>query len=141
MLDKIPTHNEIENLLSPVAFANWQALCKFIEAQYEMEQLWNKGGKAGKYEYKYRRGGKTLCALYLGENHLGFMVVLGKAEQQKFEELRNTFTATVQRLYDETHPYHDGRWLMLDVSAKLNIEDIERLLHIKRRPNKKHLNT
>ena len=29
--------------------------------------LWNKGGKAWAYEYKYRQGGKTLCALYARE--------------------------------------------------------------------------
>lgn len=50
-----------------------------------MECLWNKGGKAWKYEYKYRRVGKTLCALYAKENCVGFMVVLGKNERLKFE--------------------------------------------------------
>ena len=31
---------------------------------YDMERLWNTGGKDWTYEYKYRRGGKTLCCLY-----------------------------------------------------------------------------
>ena len=50
-----------------------------------MDCLWSTGGKAWKYEYKYRRGGKTLCALYARENCVGFMIVLGKDERLKFE--------------------------------------------------------
>ena len=45
-----------------------------------MDCLWDKGGKAWKYEYKYRRGGKTLCVLYARENCVGFMIILGKTE-------------------------------------------------------------
>ena len=42
--------------------------------------MWDKGGKAWKYKYKYRRGGKTLCVLYERENCVGFMIILGKTE-------------------------------------------------------------
>ena len=46
----------------------WQALCSAIDEKYDMEQLWNTGGKKWTYEYKYRRGGKTLCSLYAKRN-------------------------------------------------------------------------
>ena len=51
-----------------------------------MDSSWNKGGKAWKYEYKYRRGGKTLCALYAREHCVGFMIILGKAKRLKFDD-------------------------------------------------------
>lgn len=75
-----------------------------------MDCLWNKGGKAWVYEYKYRRGGKTLCALYARENCIGFMVILGKDERLKFEKDRENYTSEVQNIYDESKTYHDGKW-------------------------------
>lgn len=61
---QIPTSKDIENLIGTDLYDVWNSLCQCIEKSYEMEQLWNRGGKAWTYEYKYRKGGKTLCALY-----------------------------------------------------------------------------
>lgn len=85
MLDTMPTSEEIIALVGKSLYGVWNDLCALINERYDMECLWNKGGKAWKYEYKYRRGGKTLCALYAKENCVGFMVVLGKDERLKFE--------------------------------------------------------
>ena len=63
-----PTSETIETLIGKELYQIWNALCLLIEHKYEMERLWNSGGKQWKYEYKYRRGGKTLCALYAKEN-------------------------------------------------------------------------
>lgn len=76
---QIPTSETIESLIGKGLYQIWDALCFLIEHKYEMERLWNNGGRKWKYEYKYRRGGKTLCALYAKENSFGFMVILGKA--------------------------------------------------------------
>lgn len=75
---------DIEALIGKELYQIWSALSILIERKYEMEWLWNSGGKKWKYEYKYRRGGKTLCALYVKENSFGFMVILGKGERNKF---------------------------------------------------------
>ena len=60
------------NLLGQALYTVWSELCKAIDAVYEMEHIWNNGGKAWKCEYKFRKGGKTLCALYAQENRMGF---------------------------------------------------------------------
>ena len=64
MLKTIPTPAMLEELLGPALYAAWQALCQAIEERYDMDRLWDSGGKSWTYEYKYRRGGKTLCSLY-----------------------------------------------------------------------------
>lgn len=64
MLDIIPNEEEMKALVGESLYDVWKGLCALIDEKYEMDRLWNKGGKAWKYEYKYRRGGKTLCALY-----------------------------------------------------------------------------
>ena len=92
---QIPTSEDIENLIGTDLYDVWNSLCQRIEKSYEMELLWNHGGKAWTYEYKYRKGGKTLCALYAKEKTLGFMVILGKDERAKFEIQRGQFSNEV----------------------------------------------
>ena len=112
-------------------------LARIIEEKYEMERLWNTGGKNWTYEYKYRRGGKTLCCLYAKSNCMGFMIIFGKDERTKFEAIRDTLSDAVCRQYDETKTYHDGKWLMFEPIDTTLFDDFMKLLGIKRKPNKK----
>ncbi len=137
MLDITPTAKQMTALLGKPLFEIWNKLCASIEANYDMDCLWNKGGKAWIYEYKYRRGGKTLCALYARENCVGFMVILGKEERLKFEKDRAHYSAEIQRVYDETQTYHDGKWMMFEPIDTSLFDDFIRLLSIKRKPNRR----
>ena len=137
MLDTIPNEEEMTALVGKSLYNVWKKLCAFIDEQYDMECLWNKGGKAWKYEYKYRRGGKTLCALYAREHCVGFMIILGKDERLKFEADRENYTKEVQKIYDETQAYHDGKWLMFEPTDTSLFNDFLALLSIKRKPNRK----
>lgn len=137
MLDTIPAAEEMTALVGKPLYDVWTALCALIEEKYDMDRLWDKGGKAWKYEYKYRRGGKTLCALYAREDCVGFMVILGKDERLKFEADRENYTEGVQALYDGAQTYHDGKWIMFEPTDTSLFGDFIRLLGIKRRPNRK----
>lgn len=137
MIDIKPTREEMFALIGENLYDIWNKLCALINENYDMECVWNNGGKAWDYEYKYRRGGKTLCALYAKENCLGFMVILGKDERAKFEESRTNYSKEVQQIYDETHTYHDGKWLMFKPNDTTLFKDFIKLLSIKRKPNKK----
>lgn len=137
MLDIIPDAEEMTILLGESLYDVWNRLIALIEEKYEMDCSWNKGGKAWKYEYKYRRGAKTLCALYARENCVGFMIILGKDERLKFETDRDSYSKEVQRIYDETKTYHDGKWLMFEPADTALFDDFIRLLRIKRKPNRK----
>lgn len=66
---QIPASEDIENLIGTDLYDVWNSLCQRIEKSYEMEQLWNRGGKAWTYEYKYRKGGKT-PVLYMRRKRL-----------------------------------------------------------------------
>ena len=95
MLDKIPNVEEMTALIGQSLYDIWNKLCALFDEKYDMECLWNKGGKVWIYEYKYCRGGKTLCALYARENSVGFMIILGKDEQLKFDIDRNNYSKEV----------------------------------------------
>ena len=137
MLEKIPTKEEMVALIGQPLFEVWNKLCDLIESKYDMERLWNSGGKKWRYEYKYRKGGKSLCALYAKENVFGFMIIFGKYERAKFEMNRNDYSLEVQRVYDESTTYHDGKWMMFELTNTSLFPDMEKLLLIKRKPNKK----
>lgn len=137
MLDYIPSQSTMTELLGPSLSEIWEALCAAIDEKYDMERLWNTGGRNWTYEYKYRRGGKTLCCLYAKKNCLGFMIVFGKNERTKLEEIRDVLSEAVCRQYDEAKTYHDGKWVMFEPANTEDIEDYMKLLSIKRKPNRK----
>ena len=137
MLENTPTQSTMTELLGQPLFAVWQELCSAIDEKYDMERLWNTGGKNWVYEYKYRRGGKTLCSLYAKSNCVGFMIIFGKDERLKFEADRDNYAKEIQKIYDEAPTYHDGKWMMFEpVDASL-FPDLIRLLRIKRKPNRR----
>jgi len=137
MLEKIPTQDELQDLLGKEKFTVWNALCATIDTSYEMEQLWNDGGKRWTYEYKYRRGGKTLCTLYAKEDCFILLVIFGKIEREKFEAERASYSDTIQSIYDTSATYHDGKWMKIELNDTLLLDDIMKLLQIKRKPNRK----
>ena len=137
ILDTIPSEEQMTSLVGNSLYEIWNQLRAFIDERYDMDCLWNKGGKAWTYEYKYRRGGKTLCALYARENCIGFMIILGKDERLKFEQDRENYGEEVQKIYDETQTYHDGKWMMFEPTDTSLFDDFIKLLKIKRKPNKK----
>jgi hypothetical protein len=124
------------NLMGNHLFDLWNELSEMIEKKYDMERLWNSGGKAWTYEYKYRRGGKTLCALYAREKTFGFMLIFGKDERAKFEAERESYSTAVQKIYDEAKTYHDGKWVMFILTDQTLFPDLGKLLLLKRRPNR-----
>ena len=137
MLDRIPDREEMTALVGESLYNVWDKLCASIDEKYDMERLWGSGGKAWVYEYKYRRGGKTLCALYARENCIGFLVIFGKAEREKFEAVRNEYPESIQKYYDDAATYHDGKWVMFQPEDFSLFEDFIKLLALKRRPNRK----
>lgn len=137
MLDTIPNTEQMAALVGKSLYEIWNELCALIDEKYDMDCLWDHGGKAWTYEYKYRRGGKTLCALYARENCVGFMIILGKNERLKFEKDRANYSEEVQRIYEKTKTYHDGKWMMFTPTDTSLFDDFVRLLGIKRNPNRR----
>ena len=136
MLENIPSQKTMTELLGQSMFEIWQRLCLAIDEKYEMERIWNTGGKNWIYEYKYRKGGKTLCCLYAKNNCIGFMIIFGKDERTKFENIRGTLSNTVCKQFDEAKTSRDWKWVMFYTTNTAEIADYMNLLAIKRKPNR-----
>ena len=132
-----PTQKILEELIGSRNMDIWNKLVSDIDGLYEMDRTWNKGFGDWIYEYKYRRGGKTLCTFYAKQGVANILITLGKAEREKVESKRGDFSESLLVLYDETKTYHDGKWLWIPIDESLVFDDIVNLLKVKRRPNRK----
>lgn len=132
-----PARNEIENLIGEATIELWEQLEKAIDGQYEMDKYWNKGFGDWVYEYKYRKSGKTLCTFYAKQDVANILIIFGKTEREKFEQQREYFSEELLTLYESTQIHYDGKWLWIPIDEKLSVEDILRMLKLKRRPNRK----
>ena len=124
-------------LLGEEMFSLWKALCTAIEEKYETDRLWDKGYRDWVYEYKYRRGGKTLCTLYAKEHTIGLQIVFGKDERAKAEAVLDTLSPPVRETYENATTFHDGKWVMFLPGDESVFPDYMKLLTVKRRPNRK----
>ncbi|MBE6936861.1 MAG: DUF3788 family protein [Ruminococcaceae bacterium] len=129
--------DQLAALLPEQTLSVWNRLTTAIDALYDVDRLWDKGFRDWKIEYKYRRGGKTLCTFYAREDTAVILITYGKAEREKFEGIRASLSISLQDLYDRTDTLHDGKWLWIPLDEQLSIEEILAMLRIKRRPNRK----
>lgn len=120
-------------LLGDEKFALWTRLRVGIEANFGLAPMWNHGGKKWNVECKYRKGGKTLCALYAKEKQAGLLVIFGAAEREKFEATRQEYSAWLQQSYDQATTYHDGKWVMFELTDAQYLPELLRILTIKRK--------
>lgn len=133
----IPTSNDIEELIGAEKAELWRRLTAAVDEIYDVDRTWNKGFGDWVYEYKYRRGGKTLCSFYAKQGVANILIIFGKNEREKFEMQRESFSAQIQALFDSTKTYHDGKWIWVPIDNELLTDDVLNMLKIKRKPNRK----
>ncbi|RPI32130.1 MAG: DUF3788 domain-containing protein [Chloroflexota bacterium] len=129
-----PSAEELRAALG-LAYPLWERLIKFIDDNYQMAVELSYGGKNYGWNLWYRKSGKPLVSLYPKEGCLVAQVVLGKDQVAKALEL--SLGETVGRMLRETPQFHDGKWLFIPVNTEIEVEDVEKLLLVKRRPLRK----
>ena len=119
----------------------WEKLTGYIRVHYVMDELWAEGNPSHKYynDLRIRRGGKTLISFALREGYFIACVVLGKDEREKFDQQREIFSEAMCTAYDTAETYHDGKWLGFDMYDDVMVDDLIKLIQIKRKPNRKVL--
>ena len=137
MLERNPTVEELQALLGEELLAVWKGVTAAVDEKYEMDRLWDKGYREWVYEYKYRRGGKTLVTLYAKKGTIGVQIIFGKDERVKVEANRENLSEEAMRIYDEAQVYHDGKWVMFFPKDDSLNQDFMKMLALKRRPNRK----
>jgi len=135
--DHEPTKNEILAFIGANASKSWIALENFMTMNYDFQLDLSYWGDKNGWILRYRKSGKTLVSFYPEKGGFTVQVILGKKEVVKFEDIRGELSADIIRLFDDTEQFHDGRWLYIKQPEMGTIEDIEKLIKVKRKPKPK----
>jgi hypothetical protein len=130
-----PDESEVRDWIGRPGFEHWAKLRRWIDESYPgvFAPDWIYGGKNRGWSLRYTKA-KALCSLVPAYRLLSVLVVLGGAEREKFEDRRYSWSPQLVKLYDETHTYHDGKWLTVPVSSAAHRHELTELLSMKRPP-------
>jgi hypothetical protein len=126
-----PSRKEMERVVGPKA-ALFRALLDFMSASYQLEGERNFGGKNYGWNLWYRKRGKTLVNVFPQKGYFVAQVVLGKEQVEKVSAL--TLEKNVQGVFRQAPQYHDGRWMYIPVKTKRDVQDVQSLIRLKRKP-------
>lgn len=104
----------------------------FMRGRYRLDEIGD-----GKDELKFKQGKKTVVTIYIREDKFTFLIIFGKKEREAFEMQREDFSKNIQEIYDRSKTYHDGKWMSFDVNTLEQLEEIKKLILIKKKPNRK----
>ena len=113
-----PDENMIRNWIGLEAFEHWNQLRSWIEASYPnvFTPDWLHGGKNRGWSLRYKKT-KAFCTLIPGYKLFSVLVVLGRAEREKFEERRYAWSPQLVKFYDQARTYPDGKWMTVAISS------------------------
>ena len=132
--ENVPSKKDIEKFIGKPSSNDWIELNKYLEKYYDFVPETVFYGKKYGWTVRYRRSKKTLCSLFPEVGGFTVLIVLGKQEVEKTEKILGDLNTDLKTLFDDTEQLHDGRWLWIRMPESGSIEDIKKLLQIKRRP-------
>jgi hypothetical protein len=112
----------------------WTELRQYLATHYDHIPELDFGGKKYGWEIRYRKSGKTLVTLYPEKGAFTALVVAGKNEVEKINEVLATLSPAVRDIFQNTKQLHDGRWLWIQPVSAADLESLKTLLSAKRRP-------
>jgi hypothetical protein len=130
-----PIEKEIADFIGEPAKEASVKLRRFLKENYDIvpEMIFDK--KHG-WDVRYRKSGKTSITLTPEKGAVRILVVLGREESEKALSMRNELRPRMLKLIEDTKQLHDGRWLWIRLFQTGDVEDIEKLLPLKRKPKK-----
>lgn len=130
-----PDDSTLCNWVGSEAFEHWTGLRHWIDKFYPdvFAPDWLYGGKNRGWSLRYKKT-KAFCTFVPGYRLFTAVVVLGRAEREKFEERRYVWRPPLVKLYDESKTYIDGKWLMVPIASANDRQDVTDLLTMKRPP-------
>jgi len=107
----------------------WDGLIRFVEEDCRAKSDFAFYGVNYGWAMRFRKGGKALLSLYPGKDTFVAQIVLGEAPGRKASHL--ALGSNVRRVFENTRPLADGRWLFIRVNSKKDVRDCRNLLALK----------
>ena len=133
--EETPTEGKISAAIGTRRAKLWEEIRGFLEKNYDFQPELQFYGPDYGWCYRYRRKGKTLCTLFPEMKAFTVLVTLGKKETDDVENNPSVFNKKTQKLFADTHQYHDGKWIYKRVLNKSDLADVKSLITIKKRPS------
>ena len=117
----------------------FECLCKHIETEYQSKPVLDYSRCSFQYGWnvKYKKAGRTLCTLYPMEGYYIALIVIGEREVTETEWMLPLFTEYIQQLYRETKMGMGQKWLMINVTDEVVLDDVKQLIYIRRGKKKR----
>jgi hypothetical protein len=133
--DNPPSTSEIEQWIGREPYEYWKHVTQLIEQNYPkvFTPEWLFGGQKHGWSLRYKKN-KSFCTLIPEKNRFAMLIVFGAEERAKVEAIRDRLSEQTQKEYDNATTYHDGKWVHLTVDNDTVVNDVKRLLAVKRRP-------
>ncbi|QOG19156.1 DUF3788 domain-containing protein [Bradyrhizobium sp. SEMIA] len=130
-----PDDDTVRDWVGPKAFVHWVELRNWIGACYPgvFAPDWLYAGKKRGWFLRYKRS-RAFCTFLPEYRRFTVLVVLGRAEREKFEQRRYGWRSHLVNLYDQAKTYPDGKWLTAAISSAADRHDVTELLTMKRPP-------
>jgi hypothetical protein len=132
---KTPTDADIIEFIDETkAIAAWKQVQEFLETRYDLSKEILYYGERYGWLVRYRQSGRTIVSLFPERNSFSFLIVYGKKEIEKFIAQESSFSSEIVDIFRNTEKLHDGKWLWIRVTDSSFIEDLTKLIAIKRKP-------
>lgn len=137
--DNPPGDSQIREWVGKEAYRYWKQVAQLIEQIYPniFTPEWLFGGKKHGWSLRYKKS-KSFCTLIPEKKRFALLIVFGAEERAKVEAMRESLSPHTQKEYDRAATYHDGKWLLLSINTDKVVEDVMRLLSVKRKPRNNH---
>jgi len=113
----------------------WSELMDFMDENYDCEKMCEDKNM----NIKFRKSGKTIVSMCINADKVNVLIIYGKNERAVFEEKTNEFSDYIVEFYNKSKTFHDGKWMFIDLFDKTYVDDIKKMILIKKKPNKKYI--
>ena len=127
-----PTWEQVtEYIGSPL----WAEFNERIQSAYQIKPCmeYSRCSMQAGWNIKYKKGGKSLCTLYPMQGYFIVLVVVGSRELTEAEFLMPQCSDYVQTVFKNTKTGNGQKWLMLDVRDRGIMDDVFRLINLRKR--------
>lgn len=115
----------------------WLEFTSFLDDNYDFIREKKYWGKKHGWLIQFRKSSRTWCALYPQKGNFVVQIIFGKKEVEKFQEMRHEFSDFVLDKFDSTKQLHDGRWMFFEIIDSSLVDDLKKMMIIKRKPKRK----
>ena len=113
----------------------FEVFCRYMDEEYQAvrkieysKDVWARG-----WNVKFRKAGKSLCAVYPKNKYFTVLVVVSNKEKERVENMLPYLSGELQELYRNTKEGNGQRWLMIDLYSDDEVyQDVLQLIRIRR---------